>query len=158
VADWQVEPFVRELRAMKERMDALYSESCGGVGEKEAVATTEKEWHPEVDVLETPEEWLFVADLPGVLEEDLNVEVEDDRLIISGRKPPHALSPLATNGIVRTLRGERSYGHFNRALPVPREARQDEIQAELKNGVLTVTVPKQHTLHAPQHKITVQSR
>jgi HSP20 family protein len=158
VSDRQVEPLVNELRAMKERMDALYTKSCGGIGEENRTPDPAVSWHPQVDVLETDREWFFIADLPGIREEGLRLEVVDNTLRISGNKPADTEGLREADEGLRTVKRERGHGPFNRILTIPLDAREDAIQAELKHGVLTVMIPKQHATHVPQHKITVHSR
>jgi len=158
VPDRQVEPLVDELRAMKERMDALYMKSCGGLGEENRTPDSASTWQPAVDVLETEREWFFIADLPGVREEGLCLEVVDNTLRISGNKPADMEGSSEADEAPRTLKCERGHGPFNRVLTIPLDAREDAIQAELKHGVLTVMIPKQHASHVSQHKITVHSR
>jgi HSP20 family molecular chaperone IbpA len=158
VADSQVEPFVSEIKAMKERMDILYRKSCGGAGGESADTAGGCVWVPEVDVLESDREWVFLADLPGVSEGDLNVEVADNRLKISGNRPSGAEALHKCMSVRKALTCERKHGPFLRLLSIPEDARQDEIHADLKNGVLRVVVPKHLAQHASEHKITVHSR
>jgi HSP20 family protein len=158
VLDRQVEPLVNELRAMKERMDALYTKSCGGLAEENRPPDSADSWQPRVDVLETDGEWVFIADLPGVREEGLRLEVVDNTLRLSGDKPADLEGLREADQAPRTITRERCHGPFNRVLTLPLDAREDAIQAELKHGVLTVTIPKQHASQDSRHKITVQSR
>lgn len=154
---WQVEPLVNELKAMKKRMDTLYQRSCGGSRDTAEQAGCKSEWRPQVDVLETEDEWLFIADLPGVHEDDLHVEVVDNALRISGNRPLAFESSTELGGKVRAVRTERVHGPFSRSLTIPSDAQQDAIQAEFKLGVLKVLVPKQRAAKPAQHKVTVHS-
>lgn len=160
MSDAYMEPLVSELRAMKERMDALYTKSCGGCGEEYRTPDQDPDssWQPAVDVLVTDKEWVFIADLPGVQEEGLRLEVVDNTLRISGNKVTHTDGFGDSDESPRTVMCERSHGPFTRVLTMPLDAREDAIQAELKHGVLTVMIPKQHASHVSQRKIMVQSR
>jgi HSP20 family protein len=158
VSDRQVRSLVNELRAMKERMDSLYMKSCGGLGEERAASDSESAWQPQVDCLETERDWWFIADLPGVREEGLRLEVIDNTLRISGDKPANMEGLTEANETPRTLKCERAHGRFSRILTLPEGAKEDGIQAELKHGVLKVIVPRHHSSRASQHKITVHSR
>ncbi len=151
--EWQIEPLVSELKAMKRRMDTLYQRSCGGLRETGSQRDPECSWHPQVDILETADEWIFIVDLPGVPEEELRVEIVDHALRISGDRP----LPSEAAGDVKTIRSERGHGPFSRSLGIPSEAREDAVQAELKLGVLKIMVPKQRASQASQHKVTVHS-
>jgi HSP20 family protein len=158
VPDRQGGPLVDELKAMKERMDALYMKSCVGLGKENRAPGLASSWQPEVDVLETEREWFFIADLPGVREEGLRLEVVDNTLRISGNKLAATEVLTGADEALKTITCERAHGSFNRVLTIPLDAQEDAIQAELKYGVLTVTIPKQHAPHVSEHRITVHSR
>ena len=89
---------------------------------------------PAVDVYESPDGYLLVADLPGVARDDLDVEVDGNVLSIVGRRT------LANEG--QTL--HRAFGsvEFRRSFRLPKVADIDELSAKLEAGVLTLTVPK----------------
>ncbi|WP_027529692.1 Hsp20/alpha crystallin family protein [Bradyrhizobium sp. WSM3983] len=97
---------------------------------------------PNVEVNETEEEVSVVAELPGLEEKDVNVELRDGLLTISGEKRSE------TEDKERRF-SERYYGRFARSIPVD-DVDQDKVEASFKNGVLTVTLPK---LPTAQHKV-----
>jgi HSP20 family protein len=140
---------------MKRRMDMLYSERFT---ESEASGTeTEPEtdiarWEPFVDILESDEEWIVVADLPGVAEDDIQVELIENQLIITGRREAVARGKKLT-----VSKAERPEGLFSRAFILPCNALREKIHAESKRGVLTVTIPKGHLVQGSHHKIVVHS-
>ncbi|KAK4606672.1 hypothetical protein RGQ29_000781 [Quercus rubra] len=86
----------------------------------------------------TPEAHVFRADLPGLNKEEVKVEVEDDRVLqISGERKVEKEEKKDT-----WHRVERSSGKFLRRFRLPENAKMDQINASMENGVLTVTVPK----------------
>ncbi|URE14768.1 hypothetical protein MUK42_10717 [Musa troglodytarum] len=91
-----------------------------------------------VDWKETPEAHVFKADLPGLKKDELKVEVEDGRILqISGeRKSDKEVGTDNWHCV------ERSSGKFLRRFRLPENARVDQVRAAMKDGVLTVTVPK----------------
>jgi HSP20 family protein len=90
---------------------------------------------PRVDILETEQEVLLLADLPGVRPADVDVRFENGELTIHGRRTPsHA-------GRKRAL-WEYEPAHYHRAFRLAEDVAADRIEAELKNGVLTVRLPK----------------
>jgi len=92
---------------------------------------------PRFDVKETKEAYLFKADLPGVKEEDVEIGLTGNRLTISG----HRQSEEHKEGDnIFTL--ERSYGSFSRAFTLPDTADTEKAKAEMKDGVLSITLPK----------------
>jgi HSP20 family protein len=91
-----------------------------------------------IDWKETPEAHVFKADLPGVKKEEVKVEVEDGNvLVISGER-----SKEKEDKNDKWHRVERSSGKFLRRFRLPENAKTDQVNAGLENGVLTVTVPK----------------
>jgi HSP20 family protein len=89
---------------------------------------------PPVDVHETEDEYLVQVDLPGVKSEDVNVEVNDLVLSISGSRVP---SETGQSQLV-----ERPYGSFARTLSLPHGVDSDSIQAGYQDGVLELRIPK----------------
>jgi HSP20 family protein len=102
---------------------------------------------PLLDVRETNEEYIVMADLPGVKSEDVSVEVNDQVLTISGSR-----SPVETGEAQTT---ERPYGSFVRSLTLPAGVDNDSIAAECTDGVLTLHIPK--PAEAKPKKITISS-
>lgn len=92
---------------------------------------------PAFDVKETKDAYVFTADLPGVEEKDLELSVTGNRLTISGKREEEKREESD-----RWYTYERSYGSFSRSFALPDGTDLDHVEAELKNGVLTVHVPK----------------
>jgi HSP20 family protein len=129
---------VRELHTVQSEMNRLFNtffdSSTQRNGGGRAVA---RRWIPAVDVVETDEHFVVRADLPGLSENDVKIEVEDNVLTISGeRKSEHEQN---SKGYYRV---ERSYGSFSRSLTLPEGVDADAIQASFDSGVLEVQIPK----------------
>ncbi len=93
-------------------------------------------WSPAIDVQRVNGNLLVTAELPGVKQNDIKVEVTDNTLFIHGeRKQEHTEDQ---NGYRRV---ERSYGDFYRAVTLPEGAKTDQVKAELRDGLLQVSVP-----------------
>ncbi|MFO0594460.1 MAG: Hsp20/alpha crystallin family protein [Myxococcaceae bacterium] len=92
---------------------------------------------PAFEVKETKEGYLFKGDLPGVKENDFEVNLMEDRLIIQGKREAERTEQNET-----LYTWERSYGSFMRTFTLPRGIDRDHVKAELKDGVLTVMVPR----------------
>jgi HSP20 family molecular chaperone IbpA len=103
---------------------------------------------PMVDIAETPDEFVFEADLPGTAG-DIDVTCEDGVLTISGKVKPRQPADQVY------VRQEYGVGDFRRVFSIGTEIDAANIRAQLKDGQLTVRVPKAAT--AKVHKIPVQS-
>lgn len=144
-----------ELKHMKDRMDSLLSEvfSVGStLDDEKREETQSKCWEPQTDLGETAQGWILVADLPGVREEDLKVEMAEDRIIIEGRREVHASA-----GDLKLYQTERSQGAFCRSFDLPPNMKRESISAELKNGVLTITIMKDDPVAQRPLKVEVKS-
>ncbi len=130
---------VRELHSMQNEMNRLFNtffDSPNGGGNGGAQASVRR-WIPAMDVVETPDHFVLRADLPGMSENDVNIELEDNVLTISGeRKSEHE---QRNEGYYRV---ERASGSFSRSLTLPEGVEADGIQASFKNGVLEVQIAK----------------
>ena len=116
-----------------------------------------KEWgkagafSPRVDVRETDKEVVVSAEVPGMDEKDIQVELTDDGLTIRGGKETE--TEEKKEGYVRK---ETSYGSFRRFIPLPAEVQAAKASAELRKGVLTVTLPKTPEAKAKRKKIEIK--
>jgi len=104
---------------------------------------------PRVDILETEHEILLLADMPGVRPTDVDVRFENGELTIHGRRTP------LQNGKRRVL-SEYEPAHYHRAFRLSEDVAADRIEAELKNGVLMVHLPKAEA--AKPRKIAVKGQ
>jgi HSP20 family protein len=92
---------------------------------------------PAFEVKETRDAYVFKADLPGVDEKDIEITLTGDRLSVSGKREGEKREDGE-----RFYAYERSFGAFSRAFTLPEGVNGDNVQAQLKNGVLTLTLPK----------------
>jgi len=113
--------------------------------------SSESGFSPAVEIKETPEAFVFMADLPGVKEGDLEVNLNQNRLTIAGKRESERNEKTDT-----FYTYERTYGSFSRAFNLPNETDANAIRAELKSGVLTIHVPKRAV--SPPKKVPVTSK
>jgi HSP20 family protein len=123
----QWDPF-HELQQFHNQLGALMGGSWPGNG-------GDSPWLPAVDIEETEDAWIVEAELPGVDKADINVETRDSELVVFGD-----IKEKERKGILR--RRERKTGQFEVRMTLPGPAESDKIDAKLKDGVLTVRVPK----------------
>lgn len=92
---------------------------------------------PDFEVKETPEAFIFRADLPGVRDEDLEITMRGNQLFVTGKREAEQ-----TRDDDRFYVYERSYGTFTRTFTLPEGVDTDNIRAELDRGVMELTIPK----------------
>jgi len=128
-------PF-RELSAMQDRMNRLFEDALTRTRViKEGLG--EGAWTPPVDIYETAEDLVIKAELPGLSTEDVSVRVEDNVLTLKGeRKRKEGIG----RGNYHLI--ERPYGHFRRSFVLPNNVDHEKVQAQFKDGVLFIAIPK----------------
>lgn len=121
-----VEDFPAGFRLFQDTVNRLLSDNAA------------RPWTPAVDILETENELLLTADLPGVEMKDIDIRFENGTLTLKGERKFEHL-----NGNNKGYhRIERGYGTFARYFTVPDTVDPEKVRADFKNGVLTVTLPK----------------
>ena len=139
---------VRELGTVQSEMNRLFNSFFDTPTPANGKAL--RRWIPAMDLVETDGQFVLKADLPGMSESDVNIEVKDNVLTISGeRKSEHE---DRKTGYYRV---ERSYGSFRRALTLPEGIDPESVTATFANGVLEVTVPKPVAQQPRKVQITV---
>jgi HSP20 family protein len=98
---------------------------------------TQMTFSPDFEILEAKDSYVFKADLPGVAENDVQISVTGNRLTISGKRDDEVKEERGNYYLY-----ERCYGNFSRSFTLPQGTNMDAIKADLKDGVLTVAVPK----------------
>ena len=125
---------LRELGALQSEMNRLFNtafESPGGNG------GTLRRWVPPMDVLETGDHFLLRLDLPGVDQDAVSIELDDQTLTIAGERSVE--HHTEKEGYQRV---ERASGAFQRSLTLPQGIDPEAITAGFENGVLEVRIPK----------------
>lgn len=123
---------VRDLEFLSNRLNQVFGPPAAR-GEEPVFA----DWTPSLDVEETDTEYLVKADLPEMKKDDVKVGIQDGVLSLEGERKQEKEEKTK-----KYHRIERSYGTFARRLAVPSDVDQQKVQAEFKNGVLTVHMPK----------------
>ena len=140
---------VRELNALQSEVDRLFSSffdprsatrGNGGVAR----------WVPPMDLFEADGEFVLRADLPGLSESDVSIELQDDVLTVSGeRKAEHT---ERKDGYHRV---ERAYGSFARTLTLPAGTDAQAVKASFDRGVLEVRIPK--PAESQPHRVKIEA-
>ena len=134
--DWLWQFFNRDWTEPKFREDETWNTEC---------------FVPAVDISERDEAYVLDAEIPGIKKEEIRIEVKDGILTVSGeRKYEHEeMKDTYT-------RVERCYGNFHRSFKLPDHVEEDKIDAEYKDGVLTVTIPKGERAQPKQIDVKIQ--
>src|ERR1700759_4837215 len=128
---------VAELGTIQNEMNRLFNtffDQPNPAGRSGAAA---RRWIPAMDLIESGDHYVLRADLPGLSDDDVNVQLEDNVLTISGeRKTQHEQHEE------RYYRIERAFGNFARPLALPDGVEPDAVQAHFDRGVLEIRIPK----------------
>jgi HSP20 family protein len=128
---------VRELNTLQNEMNRLFNTFFDSPAPAGNSLSGQRRWVPAMDLTETPEAFVLHADLPGLAEGDVNIELEDNILTISGeRKASHE---SRKEGYYRV---ERAWGAFSRSLTLPEGVDAESVKANFDQGVLEVKIPK----------------
>src|SRR5579872_6113853 len=122
----ETEEFPTGLRIFQDTVNRLLSDQSAS-----------RPWAPAVDILETENELVLKADIPGVDFKDIDIQLENGTLTLKGERK---FEKQENNKGYHRL--ERSYGSFVRYFTVPETVDAENVKAEFHNGVLTVTLPK----------------
>lgn len=128
-------PF-QEFENMLER----YSKSgASNLGKQLNTELSFADWAPSVDIEEEDNRYLIKADLPGVDKKDIDVKLENGVLSIRGEKQTESETGKGT----KRHRTERFHGSFARSFTLPDAVKADKVDASYKDGVLSLTIPKE---------------
>ena len=123
---------LRDLLNFQERMNRFVE-----IRTRRTVFQPRPGWTPLVDMLETPDAYIFRAELPGVGKKNINIEIEGRRLKLSGERPLESEPQLAAYHSV-----ERAHGPFSRSFDLPDDADAEKAEARYEDGILEISVPK----------------
>jgi HSP20 family protein len=126
----------REISSIQNEMNRLFN-TFFDTPTANGGTSPARRWVPAMDLVEAENEFVLKADLPGLSEENVSIEVEDNVLTISGeRKAEHEERKEAY------YRVERAFGRFSRSLTLPEGIDPEAVKASFEHGVLEVRVPK----------------
>lgn len=129
------------LRLFQDTVSRLLSDPSGA-----------RPWTPPVDIVETENELMLTADVPGVSLDNIDIRVENGTLALKGeRKAEQSHNGRGYHRI------ERNYGAFGRYFSLPETVDTEKVRADLKNGVLTVVLPKKEVAKPRSIKVEVSN-
>jgi HSP20 family protein len=116
---------LRDLIALHEQIGQLVGTDAPG-------------WTPPVDLYETATEFILTADLPGLARDEIEISADENRVVIRGQR----VGGLNDMPCEQFHRVERGHGRFSRSFALPDAIDVERISADLKDGILTVRIPK----------------
>ena len=125
------DPF-RELSVLQDRINQIFNEQTSRTESE----SSRRAWAPVVDILETDNDLLVRAEIPGMNRDDIGIEVTGESLTISGERK------LAEEDDRKYIRVERPYGQFQRSFTIGVPVQPDKVKASYRDGVLEVIIPK----------------
>ncbi len=141
---------VGELNTIQNEMNRLFNTFFDSPAQAPREGSAVRRWIPAMDLVETAESYVLRADLPGLSQADVNIELEDNVLTISGERK--AEREDRNEGYYRI---ERASGAFSRSLTLPEGVDPNSVQAQFERGVLEVRIPKPEQRKPRKVAITV---
>jgi len=144
-----------QFRSFQREMNRLFDDFFSDVPLVPRWGTRELapvEFSPRVDVAETDKEVRISAELPGMDEKDIVVEMDDEAITIRGERKEEKETE-GKNWYTR----EQSYGSFQRVIPLPASVDGAKAKAKFKKGLLAITVPKREEEEAKRKTIAIES-
>jgi len=138
--------------SLHDEIDRVFHDFTQTVGLTPGDANGNALMSPVINVAETEKALEITAELPGVDQQDVNVTVTDNRLTILAEKKAEEEDKSKDYHVV-----ERSYGKFSRSMSLPFAVEPDKVDAQFKNGILTVTLPKPPEITAKTHKVKIKN-
>lgn len=145
---------LKELDTLRHQMNHLFDELTHSDREFEQFPKIENAmWAPAIELKETDTDLILKAVVPGMDAKELDVHVSENAVSIAGehREEKHT----EEKGYFRS---ELQYGQFQRAVPLPVSVKHNQVQAEFKNGILTLTLPKTEVAHRNVTKVDLTTQ
>ncbi len=140
---------IREMMGLSDRLNRMFEEMSGFNADNQITGS----WTPAVDVYESENAIEIKADLPGMTEKDIDVSVENNTLTIKGERQFENEEKRENYHRV-----ERQYGSFYRSFQLPNTVDVSKINANFKNGILELALPKREETKPKKISINVKSK
>ncbi|MEA5571126.1 Hsp20/alpha crystallin family protein [Calothrix sp. UHCC 0171] len=147
---------LKELNTLRQQMNRLFDEIIHPEQTHGIFPKLEKlSWHPAIELKEADKDIIVKVQVPGIDAKDLDIQVSENAVAVTGEYQEEKTSD--SKGFYRS---EFSYGKFQRIIPLPVNVKHEEVKAEVKDGVVTLTLPKAEISqrHAVKVNLTVQEK
>lgn len=144
------DPFFEEIVPLRNKIDRLFNRFFEG--QDEPVLTAAK-WMPVADIVETKDAYIVRAEIPGMDEKDISIEIENNVLTLKGERR------IETKTEEKDFRRiERNYGQFFRSFTLPPNVHTEKITATYVNGIIEVIVPKKEETKPKKISLEVKKK
>jgi HSP20 family protein len=147
---WRPRGEMDPFRDLQEEINRLF-DFTGGRGPLERIGLFEGEWAPAIDVYEDENKVVVKAELPGMTDKDIDVNIMSGTLTIKGEKKKEEEKKEQSY-----YRLDRSYGAFSRSITLPTAVDSGKATASFKNGILEIELPKKEEAKPKQVKVKVE--
>ena len=134
------------ITSMRAEMDRIYDSTFGSSFRSSASLSR---WNPAVNVYQDKDQFIVVAELPGLKKEEIEISLHDDTLTISGERKREGSSEQG-------LLTERFYGKYQRSLTLPTAIDPDKVKASYRDGLLQVVLPKAEEAKSKQIEVALK--
>lgn len=142
--------FPSDILSMQKEINHMFDRFFrGGTVADDGIMTTN--WLPAVDLIEKDDEFVAKVELPGVNKDDVKITMQDNILTVRGEKKEEKETRQSNYH-----RLERSYGSFQRSFTLPNAVKADKVEAQYKDGILTITLPKSEEAKRKQIEVRVR--
>ena len=141
------DPF-REVGSIRDEIDRIFD---GFLGRLPMRRGKEESWSPLIDLEETKDKLIVRAELPGMKKEDIKISISGENLTLRGEREQ---KKVEKDGIYHL--NERSFGQFERVIPLPTEVEKEKVKASYKDGILQITLPKSENVKPKEIAIDVK--
>lgn len=128
----------QEMETLRRQLDQLFDDIAPAT--QDAFLMNRKAWGPAIELKNNDADIILRAELPGVDAKNLDIQVTREAVLISGEHRSETKTEEQ-----RFVRSEFRYGSFRRIVPLPAAIKNDQVQADFKDGILTLTLPKAET-------------
>jgi HSP20 family protein len=128
---------IKEFNNLRQQMDKIYDKLAREQPHLGIFDKAEEIWTPAIELQETETELLLKAQLPGIKPEELDIQVSENAVFLSGEHQEEA--NINEKGVFRS---EFHYGQFKRVIPLPAAIKREQVKAEMVSGLLTLTMLK----------------
>lgn len=144
-----------EYSSLQNQINSIFDDFLGDWGEilPRRWEKEMKNFSPAIDVKESDKAYVLTAEMPGMKESDIDLSFEDNTLFIKGEKKTEEEEKSEDK---KYYRKERTHGQFMQAVPFSKEIEMEKVTAEMKNGLLTVNLPKLAQSPLSKKKISIK--